>query len=131
MDLTGPKETIRRARELRRTMTKPERLLWWALRNKRTGLRFRKQHPAGCYILDFYCDSAKLCVEVDGETHDFTASRDAARDRWLAARGVRTLRISSHEVLNNLDGVVQYILDQSDAPSGPLRGPPPPRGEGL
>ena len=54
-------------------MSKPERLLWGALRKNKLGLRFRKQHPAGPYVLDFYCDSARLCVEVDGESHDFTA----------------------------------------------------------
>jgi very-short-patch-repair endonuclease len=83
-------------------MSKPERLLWSALRKSRTGLRFRKQHPAGPYVLDLYCDSAKLCVEVDGGSHDFNVRRDEARDRWLAARGVRTVRIREQEVLANL-----------------------------
>ena len=129
--LTGPKETIRRARQLRATMSKPERLLWSALRGNKTGLRFRKQHPAGRYVLDFYCDSAKLCVEIDGQTHDFTVNRDEARDRWLTRQGVRTLRIPAREVLSNLEGVVQYIATAANAPSDPLRGPPPPAGEGL
>ena len=131
MKLTGPRETIRRARALRITMSKPERLLWSALRKDKLGVRFRKQHPAGPYVLDFYCDSAKLCVEVDGETHEFTAKRDSRRDRWLADQGVRTLRIPAREVLRNLEGAVQFIAAEVQAPSDPLRGPPPPEGEGL
>jgi very-short-patch-repair endonuclease len=111
-------------------MSKPERLLWGALRKKKLGLRFRKQHPAGPYVLDFYCDAVKLCVEIDGEAHDFTVTRDAARDRWLAVQGVRTLRIPAREVLRNLDGVVQFIAAEAQAPSDPLRGPSP-KGEGL
>ena len=131
MRLTGPKETIARARELRATMSLPERLLWGALRRKRTGLRFRHQHPAGPYILDFYCDRVKLCVEVDDLSHDFRSEHDAARDRWLAAQGVRTLRVTAQDVLRNLNGVVDYIVAEARAPSGALRAPPPPRGEGL
>jgi len=110
-------------------MSKPERLLWSALRRQQTRLRFRRQHPAGPYVLDFYCDSIKLCVEVDDLSHDFRAKQDGARDRWLLSQGVRTLRVSAEDVLRNLDGVVQSIVAQ--APSGALCAPPPPRGEGL
>ena len=113
MRLTGPKRTIDRAKNLRATMSLPERLLWSALRKQKTGLRFRRQHPAGPYILDFYCDNAKLCVEVDDRSHDFRVARDAARDRWLAERGVRTVRVNAQEVLRNLDGVLQYIALQA------------------
>jgi len=111
-------------------MTKPERLLWWALKNNRAGLRFRKQHPAGCYVLDFYCESAKLCIEIDGETHDFTALRDSRRDSWLSALGIRTVRIPVQEVLRNLDAVVEYVLQMAQTPSASLRSSPPPVGEG-
>jgi very-short-patch-repair endonuclease len=110
-------------------MTLPERLLWEALRRKQLGLRFRKQHPAGPYVLDFYCDSVKLCVEVDGMQHDFSTAPDEARDQWLAARGVKTLRIAARDVLNNLEGVVQYILLEANAPSASLRSAPPPKEE--
>ena len=129
MELSGPKETIRRARVLRSAMSLPERLLWEQLRGKRTGLRFRRQHPAGPYVLDFYCDGAKLCVEVDGQSHDFTAPRDEARDRWLAGLGVRTLRVAAQDVLSNLEGVVQHVVAEARAPSVALRAPPPPAGE--
>jgi very-short-patch-repair endonuclease len=98
-------------------MSFPERLLWRALRNQQCALRFRRQHPAGPYVLDFYCHEAKLCVEVDGEQHRFTAHRDEARDRWLAGQGVRTLRIAAHEILDNLEGAVQHIIAETAAPS--------------
>jgi very-short-patch-repair endonuclease len=111
-------------------MSPPERLLWGALRKQQTGLRFRRQHPAGPYVLDFYCDSANLCVEVDGQSHDFRAEHDEARDRWLARQGVRTLRIAVGDVIENLEGVVQYIVGEAKAPSVALRAPPPPMGEG-
>ena len=85
----GDKFTLDRARQLRRNLTKPERLLWATLRRKQRSLRFRQQHPAGPYVLDFYCPSAKLCVEVDGSHHDQTVAADKRRDRWLAKHGVR------------------------------------------
>ncbi|HEY4070379.1 MAG TPA: DUF559 domain-containing protein [Sphingomicrobium sp.] len=129
LKLTGPKDTIARARQLRVAMSLPERLLWSALRRQQTGLRFRRQHPAGPYVLDFYCDGAKLCGEVDDLSHDFRAAQDAARDRWLARQGVRTLRVSAQDVLRNLDGVVQYIVAEARPPSAALRAPAPPRGE--
>ena len=117
MELTGPKETINKARRLRSSMSLPERLLWGALRKERTGLRFRRQHPAGPYVLDFYCDSIKLCVEVDDQSHDFRTAHDAARDSWLARKGVRTLRVAAGDVLRNLDGVVRHIVAEANSPS--------------
>jgi very-short-patch-repair endonuclease len=131
LKLTGPESTKKRARQLRQTMSKPERLLWWALRNNQLGPHIRKQHPAGRYVLDFYCDSAKLCIEVDGQAHDLSVARDEVRDRWLTSQGVKTVRIPAREVVENLDGVVSYISELVRAPSDPLRGPPPPEGEGL
>jgi very-short-patch-repair endonuclease len=56
-------------------------------------------------------------VEVDGGGHDFTAGRDELRDRWLAAQGVRTLRIAARDVLDNLDGVIQHVAAEAEAPS--------------
>jgi very-short-patch-repair endonuclease len=97
-------------------MSLPERLLWWGLRKHRTGARFRRQHPAGPYILDFYCDEAKLCVEVDGQSHDLTWKHDQARDRWLEKQGVRTIRIPASDVLSDLEAVVRYIAEEAKPP---------------
>ena len=109
MEVTGTSEAHQRARKLRRELTKPERLLWWALRGNKTGFHFRKQHAAGPYVLDFYCDRARLCIEVDGPSHELTTAHDAARDRYLERWGIQTLRVPAREVLTNLQGVVDLI----------------------
>jgi very-short-patch-repair endonuclease len=99
------------ARRLRRKMTLPEVLLWNQLRKEPNGLRYRRQHPAGPYVLDFFCATANLAIEVDGEAHSRgdRPSRDENRDRWLETQGVRIIRIPACEVLNNLAGVLQSI----------------------
>src|SRR5947209_19275695 len=108
--MRAPKVTFQHARELRRKMTLPEVLLWQALRKGRlASLRFRRQHPMGPYILDFYCPSARLAVEVDGSAHDIAdqVQHDARRDEWLVKRGVNILRISAGDVLREekLEGI--------------------------
>ena len=93
-------------------MSLPEIILWRALKARPDGLKFRKQHPAGDYTLDFFCASGLLCVEVDGEAHECgnRPDRDAARDAWIAAQGVRTFRIPAIAVMTNLEGVLQAIV---------------------
>ncbi len=131
MRLEGSEQARRNAKRLRWTMTPPEIALWLALRANAAGLRFRKQHGAGPYVLDFYCAPARLAIEVDGEAHERgdRPERDAARDAWLLEQGVRTLRYPAAEVLGNLDGVVQQIIavaiDRS-ANNRVRRRPPPP-----
>ncbi|MFJ6025741.1 endonuclease domain-containing protein [Brevundimonas sp. NPDC092305] len=105
----SPQITIARARELRRTMTLPEVILWQALRGRKLGgARFRRQHPVGPYILDFYCEDARLAVEVDGQGHEHPDQmrHDARRTAWLMLRGIIVHRIAAREVLGNLDGVL-------------------------
>ena len=119
MQVIGTSEAHQRARKLRRELTKPERLLWWALKGQQTGFQFRKQHPAGPYVLDFYCDRARLCVEVDGAAHELTLEHDEARDRFLEQWGILTLRVPAREVLKNLQGVVDLISETARA--RPLR----------
>lgn len=85
-----------RAREMRRKPTRSEAALWQMLRNRRLGVKFRRQHPALGWILDFYCPEAKLAVELDGSHHD--GSRDEVRDKAIMALGIRTLRIPSADV---------------------------------
>ena len=112
MRLEGSGNGRRNARRLRGEMTPPEIGLWLALRKNEAGLRFRKQHPAGKYVLDFYCAPARLAVEVDGEAHarGDRPARDAVRDAWLVSQGVRVLRYPAQEVLTNLEGVVRQII---------------------
>jgi very-short-patch-repair endonuclease len=114
MRLKGDKALARR---LRRSMSLPEVLLWRELRKKPNGLQYRRQHPAGPYVLDFFCASANLAIEVDGEAHNRgdRPERDHIRDRWLETQGVRVVRISANDILKNLDGVLQFIGSAADA----------------
>jgi very-short-patch-repair endonuclease len=111
-------------------MSLPETLLWDALRGSRlNGLRFRRQHPIGPYILDFFNASARLAIEIDGASHEDSERirHDARRDAWLASQGVHVLRIPASDVLNNerFDGVLAKIVEAA-APSTASGGPPPP-----
>ncbi len=102
-----------RARSFRRALSLPEVLLWRELRRDNLeGLRFRRQHPVGRYVLDFYCDRVRLCVEVDGAMHYVgdRPERDAARDVWLASAGIRTLRLPASLVLRNMTAALDTIL---------------------
>ena len=107
-----PTLTVMAARRLRRALTPPEARLWGALRRRaQNGVRFRRQHPIGPYVLDFYSAEGRLAVEIDGGVHDYPDQlrRDAVRDAWLAARRIRVLRIPAHEVRDNLDRVIALI----------------------
>ena len=98
------------ARRLRKNMTPAEERLWSALRNKQlNGLRFRRQHPMGDFILDFYCPSCKLVVEVDGEIHGDRTDYDDARTDKLAEYGYTVLRFSNEQVMNDLARVLAEI----------------------
>jgi very-short-patch-repair endonuclease len=112
MRLEGSGSGRRNAKRLRKTMTPPEIGLWLALRRNDAGLRFRRQHAAGGYVVDFYCAPALLAIEVDGEAHarGDRPMRDAIRDEWFATRGVRVLRYPASDVLSNLEGVVREIM---------------------
>ncbi|MDB5725084.1 MAG: hypothetical protein JWQ16_1838 [Novosphingobium sp.] len=124
---------INRARKLRRELTLPEALLWVELRKRPDGLKFRRQHPSGPYVLDFYSIDARLAVEVDGFAHSTgeRPERDEARDAWLANAGVATLRIPAQAVLRDAAAVVFYVVTEAMSriplhhPSAP--GGPPPR----
>jgi very-short-patch-repair endonuclease len=119
--LHGPKPTQSLAAELRRTMTLPELVLWRALQTRPGGLRFRRQHPAGRYVLDFFCPRARLAMEVDGEAHGRgdRPARDETRDDWVAAQGVRTLRIPARAVLTDLNAVIRHIVAEAKPHSSP------------
>ncbi len=94
-------------------MSLPEVLVWQGLRRRRLeGVYFRRQHPVGPYVLDFYCGRAKLAVEIDGVQHteEDRLDRDDARDAWLSTLGVRTLRIPAVEVLSDLGGAIDRIF---------------------
>jgi very-short-patch-repair endonuclease len=107
-----PEITVARARALRRRLTLPEVLVWTALRSRRLdGLRFRRQHPIGPWILDFYCEARQLAVEIDGQAHDHPDAlrRDARRTAWLADRRIAVLRLSARDVLDDLPAALERI----------------------
>jgi len=105
-------------------MTRPEVILWLSIKGRQLdGLHFRRQHPIGPYVLDFYCHAAALCVEVDGDSHSMgeRPERDGRRDAWLAARGIRTLRLDAHTILEDADAALRTIQGKA---SGEVLKPP-------
>jgi very-short-patch-repair endonuclease len=84
--------------------------LWAAIRRRQIdGMRFRRQHPIGRYIVDFCSVENRLIIEVDGAVHNFTAEQDLARQAWLEANGYRVIRFTNDEVMNYTDNVVELI----------------------
>jgi very-short-patch-repair endonuclease len=107
-------------------MSQPELLLWLRLRTPGEGCpRFRRQHPVGPHVLDFFCPTAKLAVEIDGASHDMgdRSERDERRDRWLTDRGFVVRRVSARDVLAGPGEAARAIVDEAAA----LAGPPPSR----
>ena len=105
-------KSVQLAKRFRRELTKPELLLWQYLGASPSGHKFRKQHPAGPYVLDFFCARANLAIEVDGKAHDteMRAASDVARDTWLAAHRIYTLRIPAVDVLKDAADVTNNII---------------------
>ena len=104
------KHMIGRARTLRRTGTEPEQLLWTALRNGQIGgLKFRRQHPVGPYVVDFFCQGVGFVVEVDGASHEDKAADDTERTRFLEGQGLRILRVTNEDVMRDIDAVTREI----------------------
>src|SRR5688500_12182801 len=98
------------ARALRKRMSPAERRLWAALRDGRLdGVTFRRQHPVGLFILDFYSPSAALVIELDGPIHAYQAEYDAARTVFLEECGARVIRFQNDEVLRDLLRVLEQI----------------------
>ncbi|MFE9084819.1 endonuclease domain-containing protein [Brevundimonas sp. NPDC003935] len=101
-----------RARQMRRALTPPEAQLWTQLKGRKLeGLKFRRQHPVGPYILDFYCPELALAVEVDGMIHGEAVQvrHDEQRTAWLATKSVSVLRVASCDVRDDVEGVLNAI----------------------
>jgi very-short-patch-repair endonuclease len=97
-------------------MTPAEHALWQALRRHQLhGLGFRRQHPLGPFIVDFYCPRLKLVIEVDGSVHDDQADYDAARTEQLAAYGNHVIRFRNEAVLGDLASVLDQIAAAAEA----------------
>jgi len=105
--------THSRARELRREQTPLERKLWSRLRGKQlNGLKFRRQHPLGRYIVDFCCVAHGLVLELDGDSHTEQIEYDAERTVWLESQGFRVIRFTNRQVERQMDAVLAEIARQ-------------------
>jgi very-short-patch-repair endonuclease len=100
------------ARELRKNSTDAEQLMWSILRNRRfCNLNFRRQYPVDPYVLDFYCHEMNLAIELDGGQHNTDTARryDECRSNHLTSRGITVLRFWNHDVLEDIDAVLEAI----------------------
>ncbi|WP_235515655.1 endonuclease domain-containing protein [Sphingomonas sp. Leaf10] len=107
-------------------------MLWQKLRGRETGAKFRRQHPVGPYVVDFYCREARLIVEIDGEAHDRAdrPARDETRLRFLREQGYRVVRIAARRVIADAGAVADAIATLvARTLHQPAAGPPPRSGE--
>ena len=105
--------TVKRARRMRQALSPPELALWSQIKGRKLeGIAFRRQHPVGVYILDFYCEAARLAVEIDGFSHGVgdAPAYDARRDAWLREQGIDTLRLSARAIMDDLGAMLSVIL---------------------
>jgi very-short-patch-repair endonuclease len=104
--------TKSKARDLRKSMTNAENILWDNIRRRKIkGMYFRRQHPYGMYIMDFYCDKANLAIEIDGDIHQYKKTYDKERTKYLESTGITVLRFSNEDVEKRLDKVLDKICD--------------------
>jgi len=118
-------ELKNKAKRLRKKLTETEKYLWNYLRNKQIDrFKFRRQQPIGKYIVDFINFEKKLVIEVDGGQHSIYKKKDVIRDKYLKKEGYKVLRFWDNEVLNNIEGVLEMIINNlSPSPkSSPLKG---------
>ena len=97
-------------------MTYAEHQLWIHLKNKNfKGLKFRRQHGIGPYIVDFYCPNYKLVIEVDGDVHacDEQIQKDLIREKYLKSLNLKVVRVFNNDVYANIEGVLSYLDEQT------------------
>jgi len=102
------------AKQLRKHQTPAEKALWEALRNREfKGYKFRRQHPFGKYIPDFYCHKAKLCIEVDGSIHrdEEVKKFDEIRQEAIESCGIKVIRFTNNEIMNDSEKVLGKIWE--------------------
>jgi len=107
-----------RSRDLRKNSTLAEILLWQEIKNRKLGYKFIRQQPIGWYIADFYCATASLVIEIDGDSHDLKQKYDEDRDRYLKSLGINVLRFHDLDVKKNIDGVLVEIKKALNTPDG-------------
>jgi very-short-patch-repair endonuclease len=114
---------------MRHPQTAAEATLWGAIRNRSLVYKFRRQHPVDRFIIDFYCAQARLCIEIDGATHQKPDQQeyDAARTEYLETLGYKVIRFTNDDVRYNINAVVTAILEEIE---NILQTPSPLQGEG-
>ena len=103
-----------RAKLLRENMTQAEKMLWNRINKSQLGVRFKAQHPIDIFIADFYCHTHKLVVELDGEIHNSQADYDDGRTAEMERYGIKVIRFTNEEVLNNIENVITKIKEELD-----------------
>lgn len=115
MSRGAPGSIYKKAEKLREQMTEAENVFWETVRNNQLdGLKFRRQHPLGIYILDFYCHKHLLVIELDGGYHQslIQENLDNERDHFLIEQGLQVLRFKNEDVLNNLENTLKIIKNK-------------------
>ena len=102
------------AKQLRKNMTETEKALWIHLRTGVSGCKFRRQHPIGLYIADFYCHKAKLVIEIDGSVHNHkdVKTKDEDREKELKNWGYTVIRFNNQEIVGQIESVLKRISDK-------------------
>jgi type I restriction enzyme M protein len=112
---------VERARELRKKQTPAETVMWELLSNRRfMGLKFRRQHQIGEYVVDFFCNEQKVVIELDGPVHKTTdqAKKDKTRDAYLESVGMTVLRFRNEDILSNPESALKKIASNLPSPGG-------------
>jgi len=132
LDFSG---LVERVRELRKKQTPAEEMFWELVRDRRfLGLKFRRQHQIGDYILDFYCHEARTAIELDGPVHKKRKSKDMKRDAYLTSQGIHVIRIKNEDLLDDPEVTLKYLTQKIPSPAGRGvggEGSPLPLGEDL
>lgn len=111
----APSSSFLKAQALRKNETEAEKILWERIRNNQLkGYKFRRQHPIGLFIADFYCHQLKLIIEIDGEYHNLPEQieKDLERTRILESNGLQLIRFTNEEVQENLENVIAKITSK-------------------
>ena len=126
-----PPVLLERTREMRHDPVPAEQKLWSCLRNRRLkGLKFKRQHPVGPFIADFFCAEHQLVIELDGESHAGRERYDEGRTRWLNGQGYRVVRFLNDDVHKHLVAVLRTIVREVEDPGPAQDSPSPPWGRG-
>jgi leucyl-tRNA synthetase len=111
-DIFSKSDFLERRKQLRKEATPEEHKLWFLLRNKNLGFKFRRQHGVGPYVVDFYCKEKNLIIELDGAQHMEAKEYDEERDNYLSALGFKVLRFWNNEININTEAVLEKIKSE-------------------